>query len=172
MKKRLLSILLMCCMVLTLLPVTAFAEGSAEEALVCTCETACTAESIDADCSACGAEGASAENCGKYAAPVNGEESVTGTSAQALTNATINFPAPKAGDRIIEKIWEAAASGLNFASADRGLWKNGKLTELGPDNVYEEGSTYLLEFRFYAETPLTGLETVTCNGQPFTLLAD
>ena len=44
MKKRLLSILLMCCMVLTLLPTAAFAEGSEEELPVCTCETACTAD--------------------------------------------------------------------------------------------------------------------------------
>ena len=34
MKKRLISILLMCCMVLTLLPTTAFAEGGTEEPLV------------------------------------------------------------------------------------------------------------------------------------------
>ena len=44
MKKRLLSVLLMCCMVLTLLPTTAFAEGSAEEPPVCSCETACMAD--------------------------------------------------------------------------------------------------------------------------------
>ena len=91
---------------------------------------------------------------------------------EPLTEVAVTFPAPKAGDKIIEKIWEAAASGLNFALAGRGLWKNGTLTELGPDDVYEAGSTYLLEFRFYRETPLTGLETVTCNGQPVTLLAD
>ncbi|WP_419501679.1 InlB B-repeat-containing protein, partial [Alistipes putredinis] len=66
MKKRLLSILLMCCMVLTLLPTAAFAEGSEEELPVCTCETACTAESMNDDCPVCGAEGASAENCAKY----------------------------------------------------------------------------------------------------------
>ena len=71
MKKRLLSILLMCCMVLTLLPTTAFAEGSTEESLVCTCETACTAESMNADCPVCGAEDASAENCAKYVKPAD-----------------------------------------------------------------------------------------------------
>ena len=66
MKKRLLSILLMCCMVLTLLPTAAFAEGSEEELPVCTCETSCTVESMNDDCPVCGAEGASAENCAKY----------------------------------------------------------------------------------------------------------
>ena len=66
MKKRLLSVLLMCCMVLTLLPTAAFAEGSEEELPVCTCETSCTVESMNDDCPVCGAEGASAENCAKY----------------------------------------------------------------------------------------------------------
>ena len=71
MKKRLLSILLMCCMVLTLLPTAAFAEGSTEELPVCTCETACTVESMNDDCPVCGAEGASAENCAKYVKPAD-----------------------------------------------------------------------------------------------------
>ena len=71
MKKRLLSILLMCCMVLTLLPTAAFAEGSEEEPPVCSCETACTAEAMNADCPICGAEGASAENCAKYIKPAD-----------------------------------------------------------------------------------------------------
>ena len=66
MKKRLLSVLLMCCMVLTLLPTAAFAEGSEEGLPVCTCETSCTVESMNDDCPVCGAEGASAENCAKY----------------------------------------------------------------------------------------------------------
>ena len=63
MKKRLLSILLMCCMVLTLLPTTVFAEGGTEESSACTCETACTAENMNADCPVCGVEGADPENC-------------------------------------------------------------------------------------------------------------
>ena len=88
MKKRLLSILLMCCMVLTLLPTTAFAEGSAENLPVCTCETACTAESMNASCTVCGADGALPENCGKYAAEESGQ---TGTSndAPAITAADV-----------------------------------------------------------------------------------
>ena len=71
MKKRLLSILLMCCMVLTLLPTAAFAEDSAEEPPVCSCETACTTESMNDDCPVCGAEGALAENCAKCAQPAD-----------------------------------------------------------------------------------------------------
>ena len=70
MKKRILSILLMCCMVLCLVPNTAFAEGEAEESPVCTCETACAAEAMNADCPICGAEGALPENCAKCSGPV------------------------------------------------------------------------------------------------------
>ena len=66
MKKRLLSILLMCCMVLTLLPTTAFAEDSAEEPPVCSCETACTVDNMNKECPACGAENAIPQNCGQY----------------------------------------------------------------------------------------------------------
>ncbi len=72
MKKKLLSILLTFCMVLTLLPTAAFAEGNTEEELpACTCKTACTAENMNADCPVCGAEGASAENCAKYIKPAD-----------------------------------------------------------------------------------------------------
>ena len=94
MKKRLISILLMCCMVLTLLPTTAFAEGGTEEPLVCTCETACTAESMNASCTVCGADGALAENCGKYAAEKSGQPGapddapvITAADVQALIDA-------------------------------------------------------------------------------------
>ena len=58
-------------MVLTLLPTTAFAEESTETSPVCSCETACTAESMNTDCPVCGAEGASAENCAKYIKPAD-----------------------------------------------------------------------------------------------------
>lgn len=56
-------------MVLTTLPATAFAEegqdASMEETPVCSCETACTEEGVNADCPVCGAEGASLEACQK-----------------------------------------------------------------------------------------------------------
>ena len=69
MKKRLISILLTVCMMLCLVPNTAFAEGDAEESPVCTCETACTEETMNTECPVCGVEGALAENCGKYVEP-------------------------------------------------------------------------------------------------------
>ena len=71
MKKRLLSILLMCCMVLTLLPTTAFAEESTETPPVCSCETACTAENMNTACPVCGAEDALPENCARCARPAD-----------------------------------------------------------------------------------------------------
>ena len=72
MKKRLFSILLALCMVLCLVPTTAFAESETEEPPVCSCETACTAEAMNADCPICGAEGALPENCAKCAQPADG----------------------------------------------------------------------------------------------------
>ena len=70
MKRRLLSILLLCSMVLTALPATAFAEEGQDapvaETPVCSCETACTEEGMNADCPICGAEGAALEACPKY----------------------------------------------------------------------------------------------------------
>ena len=71
MKKRLFSILLALCMVLCFVPTTAFAESETEETPVCTCETACTAEAMNADCPICGVEGALPENCAKCAQPAD-----------------------------------------------------------------------------------------------------
>ena len=71
MKKRLFSILLALCMVLCLVPTMAFAESETEEPPVCTCETACTAEAMNADCPICGVEGALPENCVKCAQPAD-----------------------------------------------------------------------------------------------------
>ena len=72
MKKRLFSILTALCLCLSMLPTAAFAEGSTEEPPVCTCETACTAESMNAECSVCGAEGALTENCIEYVKSADG----------------------------------------------------------------------------------------------------
>ena len=71
MKKRIFSALLALCMLLCLMPTAAFAEESMETPPACSCETACTAESMNKDCPVCGAEGASAENCAKYIKPAD-----------------------------------------------------------------------------------------------------
>ena len=94
MRKRIFSILLALCMVLCLVLTAAFAEGKAEETPVCTCATACTAEAVNAECAVCGAEGALAENCGKYAAEESGQTGasddapvITAADVQALIHA-------------------------------------------------------------------------------------
>ena len=71
MKKQIVSTLLALCMLLCLMPTAAFAEESTETPPVCSCETACTTESMNTDCPVCGAEGASAENCAKYIKPAD-----------------------------------------------------------------------------------------------------
>ena len=71
MKKRIVSTLLALCMLLCLMPTAAFAEESTETPPVCSCETACTVESMNADCPVCGVEGALPENCAKYAQPAD-----------------------------------------------------------------------------------------------------
>ena len=71
MKKQLVSILFALCMVLCLVPTAAFAEESTETPPECSCETACTAESMNAECPVCGAEGALPENCEKCARPAD-----------------------------------------------------------------------------------------------------
>lgn len=71
MKKQLVSILFALCMVLCLVPLAAFAEESTETPPVCSCETACTAENMNADCPVCGAEGALPENCAQCAQPAD-----------------------------------------------------------------------------------------------------
>lgn len=71
MKKQIVSTLLALCMLLCLMPTAAFAEGSTETPPECSCETACTTESMNAECPVCGAEGALPENCEKCARPAD-----------------------------------------------------------------------------------------------------
>ena len=71
MKKQIVSTLLALCMLLCLMPTAAFAEESTETPPVCSCETACTVESMNADCPVCGAEGALPESCAKRAQPAD-----------------------------------------------------------------------------------------------------
>ena len=178
MNKRFFSLLAAFALCLTLIPTTAFAddEKRGEDVSQCICEIACTAESMNVDCPVCGAEGASAENCAKYAAPVNGEESVTGTSAQALTNVAITFPAPKAGENISKAMKAAsgdADSGLTLYLTGPALWKQGeKPDKLDENAAYVEGNTYLLNFTFYTQKPITEDTVLTCNGKPVARYAD
>ena len=71
MKKRWLSILLVCGMLLTTLPSAVFTEG--EEPSGCVCTAACTAEARNPECSTCGAKDAALEDCAKYEAKQENE---------------------------------------------------------------------------------------------------
>ena len=95
MKKRLFSILLALCMVLCLVPTTAFAESETEEPPVCSCETACTAEAMNADCLICGVEDASAENCAKYVKPIENAEP-EGEENEKQPEGEVSDPQPEA----------------------------------------------------------------------------
>ena len=82
MKKRLFSILLALCMVLCLVPTTAFAESETETPPVCSCETACTTDNMDKECPVCGAENAIPQNCGQYI-PVEDRTGENGSTERA-----------------------------------------------------------------------------------------
>ena len=121
MKKQIVSTLLALCMLLCLMPTAAFAEGSAEEPPVCSCETACTAESMNVDCAVCGAEGALPENCAKCAQPADaaavqpvGEVSDPQPEA-ALTALSGEGEMPAAGETVKEV---STADELTAAIAD------------------------------------------------------
>ena len=92
MRKRLFSILLAQCMVLCLMPTTAFAEDSMEETAVCTCEMACTEETMNAECPICGAEGAPLTDC----AQVNVQDDTN--NEQQTANAENGFAYTVTGD--------------------------------------------------------------------------
>ena len=116
MRKRLFSILLAQCMVLCLMPTTAFAEDSMEETAVCTCEMACTEETMNAECPICGAEGALAENCGKYVEPAaEGEESQpegeNGIAVQSAGVAIDNTNFPDANFRTVVENFDTNKDG-------------------------------------------------------------
>ena len=82
MKKRIFSTLLALCMLLCLMPTAAFAEDSAEEPPVCSCETACTTDNMNKDCPVCGAENAIPQNCGQYI-PVEDRTGENGSTERA-----------------------------------------------------------------------------------------
>ena len=118
MKKRLFSILLALCMVLCLVPTTAFAESETEEPPVCTCETACTAEAMNADCPICGAEGALPENCAKCAQPaddavVQPEGEVSDPQPETALTALIGGSETAKDVSTAEEL-TAAIAGVNF----------------------------------------------------------
>ncbi len=61
--KKLIALFLGIVMVMSLLPMTVFAEGESDASSLCSCKTACTADRMNADCPVCGAVGALPEQC-------------------------------------------------------------------------------------------------------------
>ena len=121
MKKRIVSTLLALCMLLCLMPTAAFAEESTETPPVCSCESACTAESMNADCPVCGAEDALPQNCAKCARPaddaaVQPEGEVSDPQPEAALTALIGEgEMPAAGETVKEV---STADELTKAIAD------------------------------------------------------
>ena len=121
MKKQIVSTLLALCMLLCLMPTAAFAEDSAEEPPVCSCETACTADNMNTACPVCGAEGALPQNCAKCARPadaaaVQPEGEVSDPQPEAALTALIGeSEMPAAGETVKEV---STADELTKAIAD------------------------------------------------------
>ena len=93
MRKRILSLLLCCVMLIGLLPTAAFAEDSTETPPVCSCETACTVDNMNKECPVCGAENAIPQNCGQYI-PVEDRTGENGSTERADDpNGTIELSA-------------------------------------------------------------------------------
>ena len=118
MKKQLVSILFALCMVLCLVPLAAFAEESTETPPECSCETACTAESMNTDCPVCGAEGALPENCAQCAQPADDaaaqpEGEVSDPQPETALTALIGGSATEKEVRTVDELTKAIAD-VNF----------------------------------------------------------
>ncbi|WP_291231723.1 pectate lyase-like adhesive domain-containing protein [Gemmiger sp.] len=118
MKKQLVSILFALCMVLCLVPTAAFAEESTETPPECSCETACTAESMNAECPVCGAEGALPENCEKCAqsaddAAAQPEGDVSDPQPETALTALIGGSATEKEVSTVDELTKAIAD-VNF----------------------------------------------------------
>ena len=149
MKKRIFSILLMCCMVLCLVPNTAFAEGEAEESPVCTCETACAAEAMNADCPICGVEGALPENCAKCAQPaddaaVQPEGKVSNPQPETALTALIG------GNETVTEV--STADELTAAIADSNVSTVRLAANIDISNTLTVNRTVTLDLNGYALT--------------------
>ena len=132
MKKRLFAVLLALTLALSLLPVAVFAEGEdaatsdtqqeQQQQPVCVCEAACTAEGMNADCPICGAEGAAAERCGKYAAPTEDKATQPADEEQSDNGA------PDADKPAAEPAVQSADQGIAIQAAHTHCFCGGSVT--------------------------------------------
>ena len=87
----------------------------------------------------------------------------------------VTFPQPVPGANISQSMQAAAGnagSGLTLYLTGPSLWQDGKISKLNENEVYAEGSVYMLQFIFYTQEPITTESGITCNGNPVTLYSD
>lgn len=99
--KRIFSVLLCLCMMVSCLPTAASAAETA-----CICTTVCTAESIDTDCPVCGVEGADLENCAQCIHTQKPEE----TTAPAETSEPSETTEPTVPEETVDEAVAAVQS--------------------------------------------------------------
>ena len=93
----------------------------------------------------------------------------------ACSSVDITFPAPEAGKPVGDgsAVSANADSGLTLYLFGPALWKQGEEPDKLDENAaYAEGNTYLLNFTFYTQKPITDETVLTFNGKPITRYAD
>lgn len=117
--KKLIALFLGIVMVMSLLPMTAFAEGESDALPVCICETTCTADNMNAVCPICGAEGALPEQCGYSAAPETAENEQV-LYVQSLIDALPNADmiTEDNADAVMDQLEGIDAAKMNLTDAE------------------------------------------------------
>ena len=159
MRKRLFSILLAQCMVLCLMPTTAFAEDSMEETAVCTCEIACTEETMNTECPVCGAEGALAENCGKYVEPAAEGEASQPEGEKTQEKQDSNMPDTQSEAALAQMSGEGE-NGIAVQSAgvaiDNTNFPDANFCSFVASSFDEDNDNYL------SDTEINAVESINC----------
>ena len=162
MRKRLFSILLAQCMVLSLMPTTAFAEDSMEETPVCTCETACTEETMNTECPVCGAEGALVENCGKYAEPAAEGEASQPEGEELQENQDSDMPDTQSGVALAQLSGEGE-NGIAVQSAgvaiDNTNFPDANFRSIVASSFDNDNDNYL------SDEEINEVETINCANE-------
>ena len=117
--KKLIALFLGIVMVMSLLPMTAFAEGESDALPVCICETTCTADNMNAVCPICGAEGALPEQCGYSAAPETAENEQV-LYVQSLIDAlpNVDMITEDNADAVMDQLEGIDAAKMNLTDAE------------------------------------------------------
>ena len=168
MRKRLFSILLAQCMVLCLVPTTAFAEDSMEETPVCTCEIACTEETMNTECPVCGADGVLAENCGKYAEPAAEGEASQPEGEELQENQDSDMPDTQSEAALAQMSGEGE-NGIAVQSAgvaiDDTNFPDANFCSFVASSFDEDNDNYL------SDTEINAVESINCADKGISDLA-